>query len=505
MENLFKKGNRSLLILLLILVHLHGYPQNYYAIQGSNYAGSLGIGNNPASIVNTPYKWDITIVGVQAKNSTNGATIHNYSLFGNPANSQYSIREGDYRRYAYADYNINLLNTRFAINRRQAFAVGVNLRGYAQISSGPINFIDTLKTTGDFFDLGNYNRKLYGDVVHSSWIEVFGTWAQTIWDRADSRLNAGITAKISRGISGAYTNLLNGTVVETAHGNSPVYTMQDAFAEYAYSSNYDDWKDEKNTNQNLRDFITDSRGGFSLDLGVEYLIKPGQISSVFDDDDYYDYDWKIGLSILDIGFNQFKYGQQSRILSGFQDNITDTVLDVKFANINNLQEFNENLVGVVGNIQQPAGLFRVINPTRAVLNVDHYITGAWYVNGNLSVNLSSLSGNQWRLTELNLLTVTPRWETRRFGFYMPMHFNTKEQFWVGGAVKAGPLLLGVHNWANVFSKNKMQNGGVYLALVIKPGAGKSTGERADKRLSCPKVGSKFSKNPLGQKLSCPPN
>lgn len=502
MENLFKKGTRSLPALFLLLVHLHGYTQNYYAIQGSNYAGSLGIGNNPASIVNTPYKWDITIFGAQAKNATNGVVVHNYSLFGNPANSQYSIKEGDFRRFAYADYNINLLNTRFAINRRQAFAVGVNLRGYAQVSSGPVNFIDTLKTVGDFFDLGNYNRKLYGDLVHSSWIEVFATWAQTIWDRTDSRLNAGITMKVSRGISGAYTKLLNGSALQTVHGNDAVYTMQDAFAEYAYSSNYDNWKDNKTTQQNLKDFITNSQGGISFDLGAEYIIKSGQISSVFDDDDYYDYNWKIGLSILDIGFNQYKYGTQSRIISGFQNNITDTTLDVRFAEIDDLAEFNERLVGVARNIQQPGGYYKIVNPTRAVLNVDHFITGAWYVNGNVSVNLSSLSGSQWRLSELNMLTVTPRWETRRLGFYMPVHFNTKEQFWIGGAIKAGPLLLGVHNWASVFSKNKMQNGGAYIALVIRPGS--STSEREDKRLSCPKVGNRFTKNRLGQKTSCPP-
>ncbi len=47
----------------------------------------------------------------------------------------------------------------------------------------------------------------------------------------------------------------------------PSYTMQDVFAEYAYSSNYDGWKDEKNTNENLRDFINDSRGGFFLRCG----------------------------------------------------------------------------------------------------------------------------------------------------------------------------------------------------------------------------------------------
>jgi hypothetical protein len=503
MENLFKWGKCFLPALLLLLVHLHGYTQNYYAIQGSNYAGSLGIGNNPASIVNTPYKWDVAIIGAQAKNATNGIIIENYSLFSDPNKSQYRFPEGDYRRYAYGDYNVNLLNTRFALNRRQAIGFGVNLRGYAQLSSGPVRFVDTLKNVGDFFDLGNYNRKLYGDLIHSSWIEFFVTWAQTIWDRPDARLNAGITAKISRGISGAYLNVLNGSVAQTIHGNTYDYTMQDVFAEYGYSSNYDTWQKEKSTNQNVRDFINHSRAGFSFDLGVEYMIKPGQISSVFDDDDYYDYDWKIGLSLLDLGFNQFKYGKESRILNGFQNNITDTVLDQQFDDIGKLQEFNERVIGVAGTIQQPTGFFHVINPARLVLNVDHYITGAWYVNGNASLNLSSLSGSQWRLTELNMLTITPRWETKRWGFYLPVQFNTKEKVWVGGAVKLGPLLLGVHNLGTVFSKNKMQNGGAYLALVIRPG--KSTSNRTDKRLDCPKVGNRFNKNRLGQKLSCPPN
>jgi len=89
------------------------------------------------------------------------------------------------------------------------------------------------------------------------------------------------------------------------------------------------------------------------------------------------------------------------------------------------------------------------------------------------------------------------------GFYLPVQFNTKEKLWVGGAVKLGPLLLGVHNWATVFAKNNMQNGGAYIALVIRPGKNNNS-ERTDKRLNCPRVGTKFSKNRLGQKLSCPP-
>ncbi len=42
----------------------------------------------------------------------------------------------------------------------------------------------------------------------SSWLELFGSYAQTIVDNERSRLNAGITVKVSRGLSGAMRGLL---------------------------------------------------------------------------------------------------------------------------------------------------------------------------------------------------------------------------------------------------------------------------------------------------------
>ena len=85
---------------------------------------------------------------------------------------------------------------------------------------------------------------------------------------------------------------------------------------------------------------------------------------------------------------------------------------------------------------------------------------------------------------MNLLNLTPRWETRRLGFYLPIQLTTDGKFWVGGAAKAGPLLLGVHNWANVFLKDKIQNGGFYMALIIRPGHGFA--KKESKRYDCPK-------------------
>ena len=59
---------KLLLAILLPLMIITGSPaQNYHAIQGSSYAGALGVHNNPAAIVNTPFKWDLVLFGAQLK------------------------------------------------------------------------------------------------------------------------------------------------------------------------------------------------------------------------------------------------------------------------------------------------------------------------------------------------------------------------------------------------------------------------------------------------------
>ncbi|HMC85372.1 MAG TPA: hypothetical protein VKI61_07595, partial [Chitinophagaceae bacterium] len=72
--------------------------QDYHAIQGSSYAGGLGVHNNPASIVNTPFSWDVTLAGAQLTTSSNTYSIHNYSYLSSPANSLYHIDNGQYAR-----------------------------------------------------------------------------------------------------------------------------------------------------------------------------------------------------------------------------------------------------------------------------------------------------------------------------------------------------------------------------------------------------------------------
>jgi hypothetical protein len=290
-----------------------------------------------------------------------------------------------------------------------------------------------------------------------------------------------------RGISGAFAQLNNATVQRTVSGTQTVYLLNGGNARYGYSSNYDRWFNGRSTTDNLRSFLGKTRNGAALDLGAEYLVKTQAVKNYSDGDDYYDYEWKIGVSILDIGRNTYAFGSQSRGASNPKANVSDSALDVKFGDPGSLAKFNDSLATIVNNIGGYSGVFNIWNPTRLVINVDRALPNNFAVNANLSLNLSgsnSGKGKTFFVREMNLLNITPRWETRRWGAYLPIQVTTDGKVWVGGAVKAGPLLLGVHNWANVFLNNKIQNGGFYLALVIRPGQGFA--DKEDKRYDCPK-------------------
>jgi hypothetical protein len=458
--------------------------QNFHALQGSSYTGAIGVHNNPASIVNTPFPWDVALFGFQVKSSTNAFRIYNYSLLSSPANSQYGITKGDFARFADLNFSMPVLNARIALSRTKSIAFGANIRGYTNLNTSAFNYVDTLKGISQFFKLNNPNNSVSAKLNSSNWIELFATYAQTIFDNNSNRLNVGITLKASRGFTGSYLRLANSGFTSSVVNNKTTYALKSTSASYIYSRNFDGWNSSAGFGQNIRNFVTYTEGGISADVGAEWLIKGQEVATFGDEDSYFDYDWKIGASLLDMGFNRYRPGQYAAATSVGDGVATSTLLDQKFSKINSIRQVNDSLKTFT-NFQQNGTEYMMINPMRFVLNVDHYLSGDFYVNGEMSINLSPLAGTKrLYVREINFLTLTPRWERKNLGFYMPMQFNNNSQFWVGGAVKAGPLVIGLHNLSSLFSKTKVQNGGGYLAIIIHPY--KSMAVKGDKRLDCPK-------------------
>lgn len=457
------------IFVLISLLPLYNFinAQNYQAINGSSYAGSLSTENNPASIVNAPYAWDVTPLAFQVKQSTNAFIIKKYSLLSSSRNADISIRNGIKKRFFFANQSIRLLNSRISLNSNATIAFGANIRNYVYVFNSKSNWQDTVLELAEFMKINTAHLPLSGEFAANAWAELYGTYAQTIIDDGKRLLNAGITLKLNRSLAGGYANAQAVNYTSVPAPNSTGYLLTNGSLHYGYSSNFDIIDSNKSFAANRQVFLQNNNSGLSADIGIEYLLLSDE-----DDEDAGDnvYDTKIGISILDLGRNKYQYGNRSRQASDSKQGITNSVLENKFSTVRTFDNFNDSLATISNSITTPEGNFYIYQPARLIINADKHLLQSFFINTELTIPLILLaSKNTLVIKDMNLLAVTPRWETKSWGGYFPVLVNTKGQLWVGGAFKAGPVLFGIHNLSWLFSKNKSQNGGLYLAFTIRPG------------------------------------
>lgn len=455
-------NGRNRILLMLIFIPFLGSSQNYQAIHGSSYAGSLGVTNNPASIVHVPYSWDLTLFSIQARHSSNAVVISNLSLLKPSSDARIDAVQGSNKYFLMANQDARMLNGRVRLNDESAIAFGAAIRSGQSFNTGMVSWRDTISSVRRFMADNFANSPLSAFVRGQAWAEIYGTYARRLMETDYGMLNAGVTVNINRGIGAAYVNsselyLRPGQV----HGQAG-YLLNDGKLDYGYSSNLDEW-DQPGSNQELRKaFLKKTWSSLSLNLGAEYIIPSGN-------EDYYSYDLKLGVSLLDLGFNKYQYSTNSRTAVMSPDNISDSLVQATFEGLEATRDLPDSIAQIAGSVQQQTGFFRVFTPARVVINTDKRITGHLYINAELTLPLTSLLGQKkLYVREMSLAALTPRFETRSLGIYLPLTLNTRGEVWMGAALKLGPLLAGVHNLSNLFATNSMQHGGAYLAFNIRP-------------------------------------
>lgn len=482
--------------LLLLIVAACGLnqpvkAQQYHALHGNRYGSGLTVYNNPASIVHQSHGWDLTLFGMQQTISNNIVGIYDYNLLKSPDKGFTQANEGFYARKLHLQGDLRLFNLRVQIGRNRAIAAGANIRHHTHLRTSPYYFIDTLLDANDFFSknqLASVPIHAYG--IQSSWGELFFSYAQTLWDNELSRFSLGGTVKLQRGISGGYVQLENGYFNQTMQGMQPQFEVTQGRGRYAYSSNFDRISDQKTDRQNLQDFLGNTLNGGSLNVGAEWILRyDGLVQD--GESEAAAYRWKVGVSLLDLGRNQYRHSVNSRRFNGFQNPIPDTVLQQKFENIGDITSFNDSLATIATGFSGINGLFQINMPTRLVVNVDRHLIRNFYVNANLTMNLRSSfpqkamnfsSTSQFAVRSLDLITLTPRWETQRWGAYLPIQYNTEGDLWMGMAAKAGPVVFGLHHVGWLFGNKAMPNGGFYLALILR---GWKSKQNEGRDIACP--------------------
>jgi hypothetical protein len=431
--------------------------QGYQALHGSSLTGSTAVFNNPAASVHSAYKWDLTLFSTQVKLSNNTAYLKNFPATA-AGGTGLTMKDGPQSRFLHTNLDVSLFNFLYKIDNQHAVNFGLRARTYSHFKTAPFQYNDSINSFHSFLIANRTIPYLQGFGTHTGWLEADLNYSQVLMETDHSKLSGGITLQIMKGMSGAYFKLNKISYLESKTATDTSFSFTGGSAAMAYSANYDQ--------SSFKDVFKNSLSAFGLSMGIEYMTYNTENTG---GNHNLNYDWKIGVSLMDLGANSFKPSIASGQYFSPVTNLSDADLDRKFAGVQDTKEMRDSLNTMFVTNTDITDNYSISNPTRLIVNIDKNLGKNLYVNGELSMNFFSTSNYaKLRTRELNLLTITPRWETIGLGAYLPVQYNTQGQLWVGMAIKLGPLVVGFHDLTMFLKKDPLVNGGGYLLLSIHP-------------------------------------
>lgn len=483
---------KLLLLLSTILFFTTSEAQDYLGLSTGNYSGIHGIMLQPANVADNRYKFEVNLV------STNIGFQNNYLGFSREffIKNRFSFKDYD----TYADFQQNVLteqsingnSARFNLSNRlnlpsvlvttgkkSGIAIGIQSRTGVAIDNMNVGFAGQLYN--NFQDASSYNTLYSLDGLNMNamnWVEGSFTYGRVLLDNGKHFLKAGVTAKYLGGVSSWY---LQANDLDITVNNDSTLRASGSDVRYGHSeSNF--------SGTQIKDFEPDA-SGFGFDAGLVYefrgrinkfnflkLDKKKQEVNVSTRRDKNKYSFKVGVSILDAGKLTFNSTPLAR---DFQTNASSSIngIHIKNTGIKNVQSldtFISQHVNYTGAIGQE---FSVAMPTALSAQVDLHLLKGFYVNAMAYMPIDAFNKNtDSRVFTPNYYAVTPRWESRVAGLYVPLvlnnNYNDARELSAGATLRIGPAFVGTSNLLTLVRKDEIQSANVHFGLKIPVAHGK---------------------------------
>ncbi|MFS4469670.1 DUF5723 family protein [Maribacter sp. 2210JD10-5] len=475
---------KSFLAAILLITGMGASAQSYIGFLTDNYSGVNSVIANPANITDSRFKTDINLVGASTFFTNDYFSAGFSELTGSDFDfdADAELSPSDNNNFA---NNIDVLGPSFMFNLSPKSSIAFFSRARQFASANEINgeTVDNLDegidedrdftvNEGDFFGSG------------SAWAEVGLAYARTIMNKEQHYLKGGLSLKYLKGLGNAYATGRGVTVNYDADGatlpdGSTSGTLQSTGElDYGRIAEYDD--------EDYDYEVPEEASGFGLDLGFIYEWRPdyndytttgpdGETKVMKDKNKY---KLKLGLSITDLGSVTYK--------NGFIDNydITNSITQEDYESIDGIDELRNFYTFTASRADIKASL-----PTALHFNADYNISNHFYVNLNTDLSLKSPGENIVRIA--NVVSLTPRFESKWFSFYLPLSTIQYSGFQVGAGLRAGPFYLGSGSLLTSLTEDKIQGSDVYAGVKIPVYQGQPKDKDGDgiinKEDGCPKV------------------
>ncbi len=481
---------KLLLPLLLLLFCLKAYPQDFLGISTGNYAGVTGVLLQPASIVDSRHKFDINIFSTGARYSNNYFLLDrnvilkfnknnfdDYATFKANYLSQASLPAGE--SVFFNITNRTQLPLSFMATLSKKSAIALNFQSRSMIQGRDITQDLAGMAYNGFFDprLNNTAVNASGVSINAlNWIEAGLTYGRVLYDNDRHFLKAAFTAKYLGGVASLNANANNLTLRVNADSSLGFTTSNFG---YNHSKNADvDMVFDKNYRPDASAFGFDAglvyeyRGNFD---NFRYIRNDDEKSYVADRRDVNKYIFKLGVSLLDAGMFNF---EKPANVNSFSGNVT--AWDIRNANYGSLREFDTALANRVVPLPNDPRNYNVYLPAALSVQADIRFVKGLFLNVMAYRPLKMGSDAGKRFDNYGYYTITPRYERRHFGIYLPYTFSDKNDITnyrenrLGATIRIGPLFIGSSNLGTMAFNKNLSAADVHVGLKIGLTHGKPT-------------------------------
>ena len=459
--------------------------QSYIGFLSDNYSGVNSVIANPANIVDSRFKTDINLIGASifAGNDYYGINMFDaikddYDFDIEPETSPSTDNN--------LGFNMDVMGPSFMFNLNEKSSIAIFTRARTFINIDEVNgetpdLIDDAEISDDFVvDEGDF------DVTAQAWAELGITYARVFLNNDEHFFKGGLTLKYLKGAGSAYINgkdLLvdydeDGTDLGGGQTTGSLTATGDAT--YARFGNFDD--------ENYEYELPDA-SGFGTDIGFVYEWRPKYMdytknntkgdSYTFKDKNKYKL--KLGISITDLGSVKYNDGVEDTYSLQTPDISEEDIEDAE-----SLDEFLSEFYTLTSNITG----YKTKLPTALHLNADWSFNDRLYLNLNTDLSLVS-KGKVGASRISNVVSLTPRFESKWFSFYLPLSVIENNGFQVGSGLRLGPLYMGSGSILSVLTSDNSKGADAYAGLKIPVYQGKPKDKDGDGVLdkldACPKV------------------
>jgi hypothetical protein len=436
---------KKLLFLICFCVCNSILAQSNFGLETDNYGGLHHTIKNPANSADSRSKIDVNLYSASVLLATDytNLTLDNVNTIINGESFESLERFPSSNNEILA--NVDFLGPSFMFSLGEQRSMGLINRIRVM---GNFNNIDgeLFESVYDGFPANDFDFEQSNlDFTIHAWYEIGLHYSQVFLSESKNIfLKGGVTMKylLGGGAAQGSSNALRGNY-QTAGDQVNLN------GDFAYTITYDE-------DQESESIFSEMTPGFGMDLGLVYEYRTTESQAAANTDNiraFNKYKLKIGLAVTDIGAINYKDVETTNYI--IDGTVSSQDLESDFTTT-----LEDNFVS-----NSTRNDIKVSLPTNLNLNLDYHLNKKFYLN--LDLNQSLVKKDKfYNNNRLNLVTLTPRYESRFLGAYLPISYSSLGNTAFGFGLRLGPLIVGSGTIISNLTSKKAQAANVYVGLKI---------------------------------------